>query len=460
MSGETNPAGKIPTVSQTPVSSNPGAPDSLVVSNSTFVGFEQNMTNMSYPPDVQVAASPSYVMEAVNLEGGIWTKQGRPVAQFPLSNFFALSEDHLISDPRILFDQQSGRWFATIIDATNNTVSIAVSEAANPLGGWHIYKIPYASPCIDFPEIGTSDDKFVVSTNDFTQGCSNFSNSEMVVLDKKEMLDHDSYIGASDLTDTDFSVTPAKSLGDTSNLYMVANNPSETGNTITVYKLVGPAEYAQVFSNYTFTGTMQKDPPAVPQRGTTVALANPPHGSEDAVWSDGNLWSAFTDSCLPAQGFAKRSYSCVHVFSYNTTTGRSLDFEITNSNYNFSYPAVTLDGRGNLYLAFNGVSTGSYPSIYVTGRTASDMPNSVEPLVEVAKSSTYDTSCRYGDYFGAAQDPSDPSRVWVAGEFHPPKDAMILEVPCSQATSSPEWSTYIAGLSLSEAGHGKGGAQK
>ncbi|HJU13569.1 MAG TPA: hypothetical protein VJ792_03860, partial [Candidatus Nitrosotalea sp.] len=214
-SGQVPSIGKIPTAVQTPMSSTTSSKETLRVSNDTFVGFEQNMTNPSYPPDVQVAASPDFIMEAVNLEGGIWAKHGTPLAQFPLSSFFTLSESHLISDPRILYDSQSGRWFAAMIDGTNNTVSVAVSQTGNPLGGWHVYKIPYSNPCIDFPKIGTSNDKFVVSTNDFTQGCQEFANSEMVVLDKKEMLDHDSYIGSSDLTDTNFSVTPARSLGPT-----------------------------------------------------------------------------------------------------------------------------------------------------------------------------------------------------------------------------------------------------
>lgn len=441
------PLDRIPVAPNTPLVSQP-RPGTLSVLPTEFAGFEQNMTNQPYPPDVQVASGSGHVMEMVNLEGGIWTKAGVPVRQFPLDKFFSLSPDHLISDPRIIYDGQSGRWFAELLDQTNSTISVAVSQTGDPEGNWNIYKIEYSGPCIDFPRIGTSDDKVVISTNDFSSGCQDFTDSEMVVLDKSQMVSHSSYVGSSDLTDSNFSVTPARSLGPTRPLFLVANNPSDIGDNVAVYKITGPAEYAQVSSNFTTTGAMQADAPSIPQNGTSVLVATPPHGFEDAVWSDGKIWSAFTDACRPAEGFAKRVYSCIHLLGYNTTTGSSLDFEIANSDYNFSYPAVTVDGRGAMYITFNGVSYRSYPSLYATGQTRYDLPNSVEPMKEIATGSSYDTSCRYGDYFGASPDPSDPERAWIAGEFHHLKNTFLLASPCGASFSSPAWSTMVAEVTL------------
>lgn len=447
----------IPVVKDIPLVT-PGQPATMLrVSGTKFVGFEQNMTNQPYPPDVQVAAGNNDVMEMVNLEGGIWTKGGAPVKQFPLDMFFSLSPTHLISDPRVIYDQQSGRWFAEIMDQTSSTISIAVSQTGDPAGTWSTYMIQYSDPCIDFPKIGTSNDKFVVSTNDFTSGCQTFTASEMVVLDKDQLVGHGTYVGSSDLTDPNFSVTPARSLSPTSPLFMVANNPSVIGNTLTVYKLEGPAEYVQVSTNFTGTSTMQADAPFIPQNGTSVLVSTPPHGFEDAAWSQGKIWSAFTDACRPAEGFAKRVYSCVHVFGYNTTTGNSIDFEVTNSDYNFSYPAVSVDGHGAMYLTFNGVSSRSYPSIYATVQTRYDLPNSVEPMVEVAQGSNYDTSCRYGDYFGAASDPADPDMVWIAGEYHRLSGEFLLQNPCGGSISSPAWSTLVASLTAWNSTQHQGG---
>src|SRR5256885_12587699 len=38
--------------------------------------------------------------------------------------------------------------------------------------------------------------------------------------------------------------------------------------------------------------------------------------------------------------------------------------------------------------------------------------------------------CRYGDYFGASQDPADPGIVWVSGEYG----------------TAPGWATFIAAM--------------
>src|SRR6266540_6439878 len=45
-------------------------------------------------------------------------------------------------------------------------------------------------------------------------------------------------------------------------------------------------------------------------------------------------------------------------------------------------------------------------------------------------------SSRYGDYFGAATDPSDPSVVWVAGEYN-------------KTMPNGRWATYIGAITVS-----------
>jgi hypothetical protein len=422
--------------------------DPLQISNNGFIGFEENTINNFVVPDVQVAAGPNHVLEMVNLEGGIWTKQGTVVKQFLLSTFFSLKSTDNITDPRVLYDSQSGRWFAELIDQSNSTASIAVSQTSDPTGGWYIYHFSYTAPCIDFPKISTSDDKFAISTNDFSSSlCGIFTKSEILVLNKSQLITHNLHITSSDVTDsTEFSVTPAKSLSSTSPLFMIANDPTGTSNNITIYKLTGPAGSVVVTTNSTTTATNQADPPLVPQPGTTFTLHTPLHGFEDAVWFNGKLWSSFTDACMPSQGFAQRTYSCVHLFTYNTNTAASLDFEVANHNYNFSYPSLSIDNTGGMVVVFSSVSTTSYPSIYATGQTKFDLSNVVEPLVQIQAGSNYDASCRYGDYFGAAVDPSQPLIIWFAGEYHHLTNTGPTQ--CFGGTTSPVWSTYIASVSL------------
>ena len=57
--------------------------------------------------------------------------------------------------------------------------------------------------------------------------------------------------------------------------------------------------------------------------------------------------------------------------------------------------------------------------------------------VTIAQSSAAHVGSRYGDYFGAARDPADPSVVWVAGET------------TGESESGRGWDTVVAGLAVS-----------
>lgn len=52
-----------------------------------FVGLTQDCCN---PPDVQIAAGPDYVLEMVNLDGAIYTKNGTSVKALGLNNSLIL----------------------------------------------------------------------------------------------------------------------------------------------------------------------------------------------------------------------------------------------------------------------------------------------------------------------------------------------------------------------------------
>ena len=148
----------------------------LVTSISGFDGLTQSQAGFNNfifnPPDVQLAAGSTYVVEMVNLGGEIFTKQGSSTKTFDLPTFFKITGiSDKVTDPKIIYDATSGRWFASLADTTTNDVRIAVSATNDPTGGleclssW-IYQLS------DQPIIGINDDKFAVSANDFASNCA------------------------------------------------------------------------------------------------------------------------------------------------------------------------------------------------------------------------------------------------------------------------------------------------
>ena len=100
----------------------------------TAFGSDQNVA----PPDTQLAAGPTNLVEATNSSLSIWTKTGTFVSSVDLNVFFAPPTGFTIGDPRILYDAESGRWILSAL-AVNGTsvdslVYIGASLTSSPTG--------------------------------------------------------------------------------------------------------------------------------------------------------------------------------------------------------------------------------------------------------------------------------------------------------------------------------------
>jgi len=140
------------------------APSSVTILRQ-FDGSNQQNSCGCVPPDVQVAAGPNYVMELVNDLASIYTKNGTLVSTLPLTTLF--NSGGAFSDPKVLYDASSNRWFISVIDGLIKGVDFGISVNSDPLV-WNNYQIHDPVGFSDQPIIGVSDDKLVISVNDFS----------------------------------------------------------------------------------------------------------------------------------------------------------------------------------------------------------------------------------------------------------------------------------------------------
>ena len=243
----------------------------------SVAGFEGLGENGGLVPDVQVAAGPDHIFEMVNTGGEIYTKTGTSIQVIALSGlppnpgFFNIATTDFISDPQILYDASSNRWFATILDVSTHSVKVGVSTSRDPTSQWNIYDFPFNSQpnnCADRPSVGISDDKFVISVNNaanncnrYLQGavrqsgsvCSNPSGcspewrgAQYTVVSKSDLIrgvtTPASQQFPSDLHES--SIQPVRSLSSTSTLYMVETK----GRSIRLFSLTGTVP--NVISNF------------------------------------------------------------------------------------------------------------------------------------------------------------------------------------------------------------------
>ena len=405
-----------------------------------FDGLNQQQSRGYSPPDVQMAVGPNDVVEVVNSEMSIFSKSGGVIQSISLDVFFNLPSTDNISDPKILYDYQSGRWFASMEDFTTGKVYLAVSSSNDPTMTWSIYWFTF-SYFPDQPTLGLNDDKIALSVNDYdSSSFAQFQGSQFIIIDKNNILSGSLHYQFSSVITNSASIHPAQSLSSTSVLYMVSSTVG-LNNQIALYLISGSVPSITENEIDFSTSTLQNSPPAI-QPGTTSTIDTGDTRTLDAAWYQGKLWLVFTDSCTPVGDSQTRS--CIHLIQINTTTQNIIqNFDFGSTGYYYFYPAIRIDGSGNLDLIFGYSSSSISPSLAISGQAITDPVNTLEQSVAIKLGSGVSTQTdssgrvRYGDYFAAAVDPSNTRTVWVAGEY------------ISSNINTIGWSTFISSMSVS-----------
>src|SRR5256712_4482902 len=221
-----------------------------------------------------------------------------------------------------------------------------------------------------------------------------------------------------------FSVQPVQSLAPTDTQFMVTVGSGPTG-TLALLSFPGVPPGLVLVSRQGLAIQMTAVPPSAPQPGTKNKLDTGDARVQDAMWADGRLWLSLDDGCTPPGDNLPRSCArLIEVDTANATIAQDFDLSVVGK-YVF-YPALRTDGEGHLIVVFGESSSSEFPGLMVAERSGTDPPNTIGTPQLLRAGEAPETLacsgsvCRYGDYFGAARDPSDPGILWVAGEEGPP----------------------------------------
>jgi uncharacterized membrane protein len=406
----------------------------------------------------------------VNVAGQIFSKQGTLIKNFYLNDFWKVPPATLLggqidpratalSDPKILYDNATGRWFSSIINLANiGNVLFAISATNDPTGNWTIYSIQSTGYLfLDQPIMGLSDDKLVISINAFNG--NTLVGAQWYVFSKSELTS-----GVKTLDTALFgpfqnlaSVHPVRSQSPTTTEYMVSTGgESVTTNNVVQLIAVTGVPPGTVVSNSPVA--LSISPFSLPiggvQPGTTSTINPDDQRVEDAAWFQGRLWLGLNIACNP-QGDIQRT--CIRLTQIDTVkTSVIQDFNVSSFGQALYYPAMSFDGFGNLGIVYGYSSSAAsggtdiYPSLAVTGQTLNDPPKTLASAQVLRAGTANETACcrlRYGDYFGAAPDPSDPAKIWVNGEYHTTTAGICLGQAFG-GTSGSCWSTFIGAIKM------------
>ena len=390
----------------------------------TLSGLDDVASGGFEPPDVQVAAGPGYVVEMVNLAERVWrTSSGAAATHVQtqdLGAFFGSGVDRL-TDPRIIYDALSGRWFASISNVDARSILVAVSAGGDPTASWAITSYP-APGCADQPRLGLADGTVVLAADIFVscvEGGSRPIGAELWVVNKQQLL-----AGSKQPDFTTYgpdpkfsSFAPVQSLSATSTEYVVSVD-APTSRVVHLFAVDGiPPAAVSIKEIATPSITRMSRPPFATQPPTASGRAQQQIDTNDdrvleSVWEKDRLWLSGNTGCLPAGDSLIRS--CARIVELSTTTRTvTTESDLSQPGAHVFYPAIRPDGSGNLVVVYGESGLTVLPEVVAIGRTTDG--TFTNPVVVAQSISAY-VGDRYGDYFGAARDPANPGLVWVAGE--------------------------------------------
>jgi hypothetical protein len=382
------------------------------------------------PPDPQIAVGPNHIVEMVNVGAGFWLKTGTHLKTVDLPLFFK-TPDHTITDPRVLYDNSTGRWFASITDMNDNTVVLSVSQTNDPTAGnWTIFKLLF-SGCPDQQKMGLSKDKVIISANVVEDNCPTFGQpkgGQFIVLNKTDLVKGEmptlQNIFVSRLIPSLFSLHPAEFVNSAESdaIFMVTLGEQGFfgGKTVTVFALNGTLPNLEIKNT-----TLEIQPVEQPKSAEQPGRFSPPIDTgdarvQDAHWQNGNLWLVANDRCIPIGDSDSRD--CIRLVEINTENYTIIqDFDISLIGTYLFYPAIGIDSDGNLAVLFGYSSKilNYFPGVMVGGQSAEGKPNRLDNVVNITSGLSPSNTDRYGDYNAITIDPTNGLSFWGVAQRIP-----------------------------------------
>jgi len=408
-------------------------------------GADQNVQ----PPDTQVAANRSVILEAVNNSLSIWLRTpgaGPPLAMADLNQFFGAPAGSSFSDPRLAYDSVTNHFFLTgmvFTQAGASTEYIAVSQTSDPLGLWRIYQVRVSSTILgDQPKLGFNSKVVAISWADFNTA-DQFVGQETWILDKAQLIAGTAVAHTTVGPDPDrFDIVPAVSVSATDTEYLTYNNscgdPTNSVSdctavtpTVGLISITGsPAEPGGIVWH---EDDLTVAPTAFPPTSTGLPAPDVLTGDDrflSTTFAYGDVLTSGGDSCTPNGASAPTACArVIRVAVGGASPAVTLDAAVGRADEPVTFPAVAADPAGNIFIAANLIDAPVPQPAVLTVEAGTNFVSAAR-LYNSGYLASVSAGDRWGDYSSAAVDPLNPYDIIVG-----------VETPGRSTTAS--WGTSI-----------------
>ena len=416
------------------------------------------------PPDPTGAAGPNAYIELINLRYGIYDRAGvlKPDAkkanghsEDTLTSWTGEASNHSLSDPQVLWDPGTQRFYYLVMDVSTNHFAYGFSKTGDPTTRddfcHYDVDLGYGGTLPDYPKLGDSADFVLWGVNAFSGGVS-YSGSDVDWIAKPAggagaitSCPTGGFLGgvfnAVNNADGTKTSTPVPAVqADSSPTGWVVGSHDGSGSSLTVFSVTRDAS----------TGAAVLGPPGAVAVASYSVPANAPQpgGGRVVDTLDGRLehavvafdpaagttavWTAH--AVFGGAGSEERWYEIDPAGASLIQSGRatSSSFYVWNGavSPDRADDGVTAAFGSNMVMGFNTSSSNAYPAIQMVSKRRGSAQSSFVMLHQSPGKnddftcySPYGPPCRWGDYSGAMPDPAaDQSgtagRVWLSGEWN------------------------------------------
>lgn len=430
------------------------------------------------PPGTNGDVGPNHYVQSVNALTRVYDKSGNALTPpFKLSNLFAvLNTPCALRDdgqPTVLYDPLADRWllsqYCTAFPPFRQM--IAVSKTGDPTGAYFLYEFVMPNNKLnDYAKFGVWTDGYYMSTDQFVG--NTYVGAGVFAFDRRKMLNGEadaSYIYfdlASSSTvrlgnvlpsDLDGLKAPA---GGAPNIF-VGYAANEYGDAQDAVRLFNFHADFQNLSNSTFIERPESPLPVAPFDPTSpperTDIAQPPPGEPLDSQSDRLMYRAAyrvlgADESLVVNQTVRTSSvgaayrAGVRFYELRKTSGVFGVREQTTIGDGAAsrwMAAAAQDHQGNLAVEYSFVDEQTPPSIYYTGKLASEPIGVFRTEGSLMKGTGVQTAFgfRWGDNSAMTVDPSDDCTFWMTNEYYTAQ---------SQSESPFSWLTHIGKFKFAE----------
>ena len=380
------------------------------------------------PPDMGGAVGNGYVVQLLNGVATIDSTTGTQVSQISLNTFFGASSGQL-SDPRVIFDPSSQRWFASAITVPSpagtiaNNILVAVSAGANPTGGFTTLSFASANNTTfaDFPTLGVNGAAVTIGTNDFSTSTGNYLASSLYSIPKSSLTaatptlaNQSSFIQTSNVGGAPQAATNPATGGTSTTVVSVTTNQTGTQNFYTVSTVSGAnAAGASLTTNGSVGQPFSNSPIAPTQPGGATYDPGDNRIGSGAYQVGNNIYFANTVSNGTQDQIA---WNVLNTTTQTVTTGL-----IGVAGLDLTYGSISANANGTFVVAFNGSGSSQNITDYYEICSALTGTCGAPQVAYTSPASNYYNAPggtnRWGDYSWTTVDPTNPNNFWLFQEY-------------------------------------------